>query len=391
MVDLDHNLLGNLYATIEQEEGWLPLLNELKRHFQVESAVAQILAARSDYMQQLWTARDCQSQNRAGLHDSWANSDANPRFRRPRSDSPFPQVGSDFRNLQLAPTELLNMRKGLAGCGLGTGFWIDIKLEPNTYFALVFHRLPGDDRDLSEEEEAKLMALIPHLHRTLRVRRRLIASEDMASVLDLATCATDTAMMVCDSHLRIKWANPPGLDMARTSRHLDSSNGILRGARVADTGRLRDAVMAAANGEDSVMAMGSHGEDMVHVRALPVGMTAPTALGIEQFGPGHVLLLLSAPERVARLDPDRLAQAFALTPAEARLAAMLSEGHSLADFAARRGITTGTARIQLKSIMAKTGTSRQADLVRLITASCAARDVAKAGLPTLGSSRHLKN
>jgi len=156
MADLEPKMLGKLYATIEQEECWLPFLNELKRYFRVESAVAQILSAKSESLQQLWTSRDEQSQRKAALHDSWANSDANPRFRSPHTGDEFPQIGSDFRNLQLGPVELLNMRNGLARCGLGSGFWIDIKLETDTYFSLIFHRQPHDDRDLSADEEDRL-------------------------------------------------------------------------------------------------------------------------------------------------------------------------------------------------------------------------------------------
>ena len=61
-----------------------------------------------------------------------------------------------------------------------------------------------------------------------------------------------------------------------------------------------------------------------------------------------------------------LQAAYRLTPAEARLAQALSSGTSLAEAASRFAITAATARSQLKAIFAKTGVSRQSDLVRLV-------------------------
>jgi DNA-binding CsgD family transcriptional regulator len=61
-----------------------------------------------------------------------------------------------------------------------------------------------------------------------------------------------------------------------------------------------------------------------------------------------------------------------VTPAEANLVAALAQGKTLDEYAARRGISTGTARNQLKQVLIKTCTSRQVDLVRLALSSAAA-------------------
>jgi DNA-binding CsgD family transcriptional regulator len=61
-----------------------------------------------------------------------------------------------------------------------------------------------------------------------------------------------------------------------------------------------------------------------------------------------------------------------VTAAEASLVAALAQGKTLERHAAQRGISIGTARNQLKQALAKTGTTRQADLVRLALTSAAA-------------------
>jgi len=57
---------------------------------------------------------------------------------------------------------------------------------------------------------------------------------------------------------------------------------------------------------------------------------------------------------------------FDLTAAEARLARALASGQTLAEAAADFGVQTGSLRTQLKGVFAKTGLSRQSDLVGLL-------------------------
>jgi DNA-binding CsgD family transcriptional regulator len=57
---------------------------------------------------------------------------------------------------------------------------------------------------------------------------------------------------------------------------------------------------------------------------------------------------------------------FDLSPAEARIARSLVEGQSIKDIANASGLSRETIRTQLKSVLAKTGTRRQAELVGLL-------------------------
>jgi len=66
-----------------------------------------------------------------------------------------------------------------------------------------------------------------------------------------------------------------------------------------------------------------------------------------------------------------LGELFELSPAEANLAIKLARGLSLAQVCAEQSISQHTARAQLKSIFAKTGATRQAELVRLVLKSVA--------------------
>jgi DNA-binding CsgD family transcriptional regulator len=62
--------------------------------------------------------------------------------------------------------------------------------------------------------------------------------------------------------------------------------------------------------------------------------------------------------------------AFKFTPAEAELVFSLAQGQTLEDVAGRRNAAISTVRQRLKTVLAKSGCRRQADLVRHIVSLC---------------------
>jgi DNA-binding CsgD family transcriptional regulator len=60
------------------------------------------------------------------------------------------------------------------------------------------------------------------------------------------------------------------------------------------------------------------------------------------------------------------ATAFGLTPTETRVLALLSQGSTIKDVAKLMGIAPTTARTHLARLMQKVGTTRQAELVRMV-------------------------
>jgi DNA-binding CsgD family transcriptional regulator len=75
--------------------------------------------------------------------------------------------------------------------------------------------------------------------------------------------------------------------------------------------------------------------------------------------------LIAAGKRQHQSEQSRFADRFGLTYREAQIVDHLVAGGSVADYAARQGLSEQTVRSQLKSIFAKTGVSRQAALIGL--------------------------
>jgi DNA-binding CsgD family transcriptional regulator len=74
------------------------------------------------------------------------------------------------------------------------------------------------------------------------------------------------------------------------------------------------------------------------------------------------------------VDPDRrlrprnklLSALFGLTPAECRIALLVSDGKSLPEISGELGVSRNTLKSQIASVYAKTGVSRQSQLARMM-------------------------
>ena len=94
----------------------------------------------------------------------------------------------------------------------------------------------------------------------------------------------------------------------------------------------------------------------------PVGAGRPD-LRASRVG---AIVLVVEPEKRASADPELVADALGLTPAESRVAVMLAEGNTLGDIALATGRSKGTVGWHLRQIFAKNRISRQVELVQLI-------------------------
>lgn len=99
--------------------------------------------------------------------------------------------------------------------------------------------------------------------------------------------------------------------------------------------------------------------------ALVVSPLAPAAFA-DAPGGAAALLFVADPETRPVANEGLLMSLYGLTAAEAALTTRLLEGLDLGEVAASLRIAMSTARFHLARILAKTGTRRQAELLRLI-------------------------
>jgi DNA-binding CsgD family transcriptional regulator len=106
-----------------------------------------------------------------------------------------------------------------------------------------------------------------------------------------------------------------------------------------------------------------HREGQRPLLAYPAKLSSMTANALADC---QAVVILVDPDDVSRPAQATLKAVFGLSEAEARLAARLASGEALELVTQRFGIAKETGRNQLKSVFAKTGVHRQAELVALL-------------------------
>ncbi len=144
-------------------------------------------------------------------------------------------------------------------------------------------------------------------------------------------------------------------------------------AGAADGARTGDAARGPAAGTEArrVYLSRPSGLASLVVTVIPLGKLADDG---RPDAPCTALFIVD-PEAPLRIDTQGLGMAYGLTPREASIAALLSRGADLTQAASTLGIGTSSAREYLKRALDKTGTRRQANLVRLVLRSFAVSHV----------------
>lgn len=218
-----------------------------------------------------------------------------------------------------------------------------------------------------------LQGLLPHLQRALQIRQRLtdIAIERQAS-LD-ALDHLFTAILVVDRSAKILYANDRAAAVLRAGDALRSAGRRLTTVHRAKTDQLMQMIQGAADAAAGRNGSSGGGIAISREDQLPLSVLVapfrPAQAGLGAPQPAAILFIRD-PE-APTMSKLTLQSVFGLTPAEASIASALADGKALNEIAAAHAITQNTVRTHLKKILAKTGTSRQAQLVALLLRSVA--------------------
>jgi len=265
-------------------------------------------------------------------------------------------VRSEFYNDFLRPQGFFHI------CGA-------VPVKRDDTFAVLRVIRPRSSPAFARDELELVRRLVPHLARAVGLARQLALAEARRDELVEALDWFPTAVILLDRRCRIVAANRSAEDLLAAGDGLRSDRDGLRAAAPGDTLALRRMLAAAAE----PTAQGSaHGDGTLSIarpsprRPLNL-LVAPlrTPVVPDARARAQVAVFVTDPDRVAIAPVERLRHYLGITRAEADLVMWLVQGHRLEEAADELGITVNTARTQLKRALAKTGTGRQAELVRL--------------------------
>lgn len=212
----------------------------------------------------------------------------------------------------------------------------------------------------TERERLALEFFSPHLREAARLMRLLGRYEAALRQSRAALDHLGFGVWLLDDALQCRWMNAAAEEAVRDGVHgLALRAGRLTVRDTAAASRLQAALRRVRKGDAPARIASSAGGG----RLLLVADPHPGADSGPGVGPG-VLVFLLDPRRPLRPDTGALQRLYAFTPAEIRLVTEFLQGLDLHEASARLGISVHTARTHLKSAMQKTGTARQAELMR---------------------------
>jgi DNA-binding CsgD family transcriptional regulator len=234
----------------------------------------------------------------------------------------------------------------------------------------------GDDRaDFGGEEIALLKALMPHMQRALKIHMHLAEANLRQGEFVEAMEPMAVGVILVTASARVLFAN-------RSARRLlDNRDGLmidrqgLRTVRLRETNALRALIgcTAASCGRRKLSSGGGlnvtrpNGRRALQVLVSPIRPQQTLHLGERAVAAIYV----TDPEQVSEKPEVVLIRLYGLTPAEAKVAALIVRGMSARQAAESLGISYNTIKSHLKGVFAKTGTNGQGDLIRLIVGRAA--------------------
>lgn len=212
-----------------------------------------------------------------------------------------------------------------------------------TYLALNSGEKTGP---ITERAVRLLERLGPHVQRVVRIQTRMAEAATFAEALE----RTAGAVFFVSARGRLLGVTPSAQELLGrgTVVQVDGAGRLVGGDR-RSSGRLSEALAKVGQGQNYATSV------------LPEGHLAVISrLG----GPRRVITVIDP--RKSSGGVELAGAAFGLTPAEIRLVGALMEAGTLSDAARALGISRETAKTQLRAVFARTGTVRQADVVRIV-------------------------
>lgn len=216
------------------------------------------------------------------------------------------------------------------------------------------------NRDFSDGSVRRLQHVLPHLRRALQLRRRL-GGLDYSDIGIAVLEAFAFGCVVCDATGRVIFANAAARCLEAEDRIVLAASRHGIGAPEAGQSRKLAAVVAetALGGTGGAMALTAADGRRLFAMVTPL----PLRLA---WHPDHVLVTLRSEDAEPPFNTERLRIVFGLTPAEARLSVSLAAGRSLAEIGAELRLSENTLRTHIASVLRKTDTANQRELVRML-------------------------
>jgi DNA-binding CsgD family transcriptional regulator len=357
-------LLEVLYSAPLQQERWVQFLALLSQHTGSEASV--LLCANSRQALSVSAQAGSVRFDDQAYSERYAGTDP---FRGPVLRNSLCGV---FQGDELLPNEGLLLtdlyRDLLAPIGLRYTTHVVLTVNVRRLEVVTIARTL-DQGAMHEDCNRLLNLLLPHVQKALEIRQVLgVAQHHLAGAEAMADASATPTFLVTRTG-RLLHHNAAARGLLERSDALTLRDGALIATHTSCREPLRKLLHDAALPESPNW----HGKP-AHALSLerssgrlPLQLLAsPLPPGNRQHSKADLVLLVTDPEQPVDYPDGVLRALYGLTPAQTEIANGLLTGYTLDEIACLRKVSIGTVRQQLKTIMSKTGVSRQSDLVKLL-------------------------
>lgn len=355
--------VDQIYAASVNPEAWGAAMEAIRRGF--EASVVAFVAAAPSYRPIMANA-GLPDEARASYEEYYGRIDhVAKRFQRRATGLDEALPGGAFappeerRRSEFFRDWALPVGMG-HGFVAGTAFW---RADAINWLAVVGH--PDQSRIEDDDNVRSLRLLLPHIRRAADLQTRM---EDgpvqFASATDVLAQLRHAVALLRDGGT-LSYVNPAGevLLANRDGLWIDHA-GALHASRTADEAALRRLIWLATRGDDLGVRTGGRLLIAREASRLPLLLYIVPTNKESSFA--SAMAIAVDPQGRATISAADMQEIFGLTRAEADTARRVVCGLGLQRVADEAGVTLSTVRVQLQRVFEKTGTHRQAELVRLV-------------------------
>jgi len=231
--------------------------------------------------------------------------------------------------------------------------------------AVLSFQQPAQGAGFDLEAKQLMSLLAPHLEIAKRAQARLAESASARAALAAGIDRFTDAAYILDGHARIRHLNRAGAALLARERRVRSAGGRLALAEPRGQAAFEAAVRAAAGKAARCTLLPLPRTDGLQAAEVVISPLHAQHALVADWQLPLALVVIGLARHDARSIAARMRALYGLTPAEARVVALLAMGATVRDIAHANQVREVTVRSQLRSIAHKTGAGRQADLVRL--------------------------
>jgi len=205
----------------------------------------------------------------------------------------------------------------------------------------------------------------PHLRRAVTIADLLQMRQLRLDLFETAFDALATAIIIVDDKGNVVEANAAARRLLEDGRIVSFAGNRLRVAQAEAHAKLMQALRISGAGDASAGALGigvplNSGAEKSLAYVLPLG---GSRLRRSLSAGGKAAIFIAPPDSAGVPGLDAIAALYQLTAAESRVLEHLVQGRPLAEAPDYLDMAPGTAKTHLARIFAKTGASRQGELI----------------------------